>query len=174
MGTSVFHSYVHDWVCQLSYNPRLNRGWGLSDGEGMERKWSDLSPLVALLRYVTKEHRLIALNLRSIHMNDVSRANAGMLFEHTHHSHFSHPDFLICSVQSMVSRSAEVHRRLLKAEGELVHLNTLNPIHTIEYFERQWGRQRELQMDVISETAKQKKEQITLLLAVEEQLVEAR
>ncbi|PLW57159.1 hypothetical protein PCANC_03098 [Puccinia coronata f. sp. avenae] len=36
-GTSVFHAYVHNWTCQLEYNPRFNTGWGLSDGEGLER-----------------------------------------------------------------------------------------------------------------------------------------
>ncbi|PLW17902.1 hypothetical protein PCASD_17134 [Puccinia coronata f. sp. avenae] len=36
-GTSIFHSYLHNWGCQLDYNPRLNTGWGLSDGEGLER-----------------------------------------------------------------------------------------------------------------------------------------
>ncbi|OAV86597.1 hypothetical protein PTTG_29818 [Puccinia triticina 1-1 BBBD Race 1] len=44
-GTSIFHSYVHNWTCQLDYNPRLNKGWGLSDGEGLERMWSYLSTL---------------------------------------------------------------------------------------------------------------------------------
>ncbi|PLW33701.1 hypothetical protein PCASD_10315 [Puccinia coronata f. sp. avenae] len=44
-GTSVFHAYVHNWLCQLDYHPRLNNGWGLSDGEGLERLWSYLSAL---------------------------------------------------------------------------------------------------------------------------------
>ncbi|KAH9461465.1 hypothetical protein Pst134EA_017770 [Puccinia striiformis f. sp. tritici] len=44
-GTSIFHSYVHNWMCQLDYNPRFNTGWGMSDGEGLERMWSYLSPL---------------------------------------------------------------------------------------------------------------------------------
>ncbi|KNE88112.1 hypothetical protein PSTG_18493 [Puccinia striiformis f. sp. tritici PST-78] len=35
-GTSVFHAYVHNWVCQLQYHPRLNDGWGLSDGEVLD------------------------------------------------------------------------------------------------------------------------------------------
>ncbi|EFP91019.2 uncharacterized protein PGTG_17291 [Puccinia graminis f. sp. tritici CRL 75-36-700-3] len=26
-GTSVFHAYVHQWSCQLRYNPCLNSGW---------------------------------------------------------------------------------------------------------------------------------------------------
>ncbi|POV99886.1 hypothetical protein PSHT_13345 [Puccinia striiformis] len=31
-GTSVFHSYVHEWSCQVKYNPRFNDWWGLTDG----------------------------------------------------------------------------------------------------------------------------------------------
>jgi hypothetical protein len=49
-GTSVFHSYVHQyWSCQLKYNPRLNDGWGMSDGEGLERIWAYLRPLISSL-----------------------------------------------------------------------------------------------------------------------------
>ncbi|EFP79302.2 uncharacterized protein PGTG_05623 [Puccinia graminis f. sp. tritici CRL 75-36-700-3] len=60
-GTSVFHAYVHNWICQLDYHPRLNNGWGLSDGEGLERLWSYLSPLVSPLRYSTRNHRLASI-----------------------------------------------------------------------------------------------------------------
>ncbi|KAH9460516.1 hypothetical protein Pst134EB_008689 [Puccinia striiformis f. sp. tritici] len=60
-GTAVFHTFVHDWPCQLSYNPRYNDGWGLSDGEAMERLWSSLSPQVSPLRYATRNNRLGAL-----------------------------------------------------------------------------------------------------------------
>ncbi|KAI7949834.1 hypothetical protein MJO28_008655, partial [Puccinia striiformis f. sp. tritici] len=42
-GTSVFHAYVHQWSCQLGYNPKLNDGWGMLDGERMERTWAFLS-----------------------------------------------------------------------------------------------------------------------------------
>ncbi|PLW22648.1 hypothetical protein PCASD_11870 [Puccinia coronata f. sp. avenae] len=48
-ATTVFHSYVHDWPCQLQFNPRYNAGWGLTDGEGLERLWSYLSALVGPL-----------------------------------------------------------------------------------------------------------------------------
>lgn len=75
-GTSVFHAYVHNWGCQLDYNPRMNLGWGMSDGEGNERSWHKLSKLVAALRYSTKQHRLWALDLKSQHENDVARTKA--------------------------------------------------------------------------------------------------
>ncbi|PLW13612.1 hypothetical protein PCANC_16319 [Puccinia coronata f. sp. avenae] len=73
-GTSVFHLYVHNWKCQIEFSPRFNEGWGLSDGEGLERLWSFLSPLISSLWYSTRNHRLAALahkvdfhNTRGIH-----------------------------------------------------------------------------------------------------------
>lgn len=55
-ATSVFHAYVHEWKCQIRYNPRYNKNWGLSDGEGLERFWSFLSALVPYLRTSTRTH----------------------------------------------------------------------------------------------------------------------
>ena len=77
-GTSVFHAYVHNWGCQLEYNPRLNLGWGMSDGEGSERLWFKLSKLVAALRYVTKQHWLNSLALKAEHEKWVERSKAGV------------------------------------------------------------------------------------------------
>lgn len=60
-GTSVFHSYVHNWKCQIEFSPCFNVGWGLSDGEGLERLWYFLHPLISSLQYSTRNHRLGAL-----------------------------------------------------------------------------------------------------------------
>ncbi|EFP93985.1 uncharacterized protein PGTG_19939 [Puccinia graminis f. sp. tritici CRL 75-36-700-3] len=68
-ATAVFHSYVHDWACQLKFNPRYNKGWGLTDGEGLERLWSYLSPLVGPQRYATRNRRLGGINHRSVFHN---------------------------------------------------------------------------------------------------------
>lgn len=78
------------------------------------------------------------------------------------------------SVHAMVSRANDMIRLLFEAEKALVALQSHHSSLTVDYFEFQWARQKELQSDVISETARQKKEQITLLLGVEEQLIEAR
>ncbi|KAH9812045.1 hypothetical protein DFH28DRAFT_826239, partial [Melampsora americana] len=64
LGTSVFHAYVHSWTCQLFYNPRFLEDWGLSDGEGLERIWSDLSPIIARLRTSTRLHRFQTIAMR--------------------------------------------------------------------------------------------------------------
>ncbi|EFP88052.2 uncharacterized protein PGTG_13856 [Puccinia graminis f. sp. tritici CRL 75-36-700-3] len=69
-GTSVFHAYVHNWDCQIKYNPRYNSNWGLSDGEGMERLWSQLSDMVGPLRNATRIHRLQAIGRQCDYYNE--------------------------------------------------------------------------------------------------------
>jgi hypothetical protein len=49
-AVSIFHAYGHQWACQLWYHPRKTAIWGLSDGEGCERFWSDLRKLIPGLR----------------------------------------------------------------------------------------------------------------------------
>jgi hypothetical protein len=77
-ATAVFHSYVHNWPCQLQFNPRYNDGWGLTDGEGLERLWSYLSPLVSPLRYATRNHRITAINHRSLFHNTLGIEKLGI------------------------------------------------------------------------------------------------
>ncbi|KAF8321008.1 uncharacterized protein EI90DRAFT_2854591, partial [Cantharellus anzutake] len=49
-GISIFHTYGHQWACQLWYHPRKDRVWGLSDGEVCERFWSELRQLIPSLQ----------------------------------------------------------------------------------------------------------------------------
>src|SRR5260221_13915744 len=46
-GVSIFHAYRHQWACQLWYHPCKDALWGLSDGEGCERFWSELHHLIS-------------------------------------------------------------------------------------------------------------------------------
>ncbi|KAJ7580115.1 hypothetical protein C8J56DRAFT_795492 [Mycena floridula] len=57
-ATSAMHAYGHQWSCQLVYNPRLRRGLGLTDGEGVERLWSRLRRLIGLERHSSRARRL--------------------------------------------------------------------------------------------------------------------
>ena len=49
-GISIFHAFSHQWACQIVYHPRKCVGFGLSDGEGCERFWSAIKPLIPSLR----------------------------------------------------------------------------------------------------------------------------
>ncbi|KIJ30957.1 hypothetical protein M422DRAFT_783872 [Sphaerobolus stellatus SS14] len=55
-AVSVFHAFGHQWSCQLHYHLRKCIGYGLSDGEGCERFWSNIRKLIPPLR-VTGRHR---------------------------------------------------------------------------------------------------------------------
>lgn len=48
--TTAMHAYGHQWSCQLMFNPRLCKGLGLTDGEGVERTWSKLTGLIPIVR----------------------------------------------------------------------------------------------------------------------------
>ncbi|KAH9817970.1 hypothetical protein DFH28DRAFT_926167 [Melampsora americana] len=73
----VIHYGTSNWGCQVEYNPQLNVGWGLSDGEGCERKWNIGSPLVGHLQNWTSQHRKTSLNLKYGHANCQAQRKAG-------------------------------------------------------------------------------------------------
>ncbi|KAG6863869.1 hypothetical protein C0991_002524 [Blastosporella zonata] len=60
------HAYVHEWSCQLIYNPRLREGLGLTDGEGVERLWSQLQKLIGITRSVHHQRQIWMLD-RQVH-----------------------------------------------------------------------------------------------------------
>lgn len=161
-GTSAMHSYVHEWSCQLIYNPRLNKGWGQSDGEGLERIWAFLAILVCVLRYATKLHRFVALHLRAGHHNEMARINAGKVIRVYEHLAIQvHPisiadlslslrsDFIIYKVKSLGNKfRLTVERR----ENALTCLEKacLELDKTHDYFSSQWAQQKASQLDLMS------------------------
>lgn len=66
LGAAVFavpamHGYAHQFQCQVSYHCRFSKGFGLSDGENVERNWSEMDRLVPPLRTSTSTRRRHAL-----------------------------------------------------------------------------------------------------------------
>ncbi|KAH9809039.1 hypothetical protein DFH28DRAFT_906984, partial [Melampsora americana] len=146
-GTSVFHSYVHRWGCQLEYNPRLNEDWGLSDGEGLERIWSKLAPLVGALRRSTSFHRLCALELKTCHINEAARK---------------------VSVRWLLQRLSNSHS-LYQKSCQRLNVIQSDPVFTDEYLMRQWNRQRDCQLQVmVKEGSRVLREKVDVLVALEE------
>jgi hypothetical protein len=76
-GVSIFHSYGHQWACQLWYHPRKSELWGLSDGEGCERFWSELRQLIPGLRVTGYHRRLFILDLQVGHIDEGKRMGMG-------------------------------------------------------------------------------------------------
>ncbi|KAF9503173.1 hypothetical protein BS47DRAFT_1369735 [Hydnum rufescens UP504] len=63
-GTSIFHTYGHQWVCQLWYHPQKGDIWELSDGEGCEQLWAYLRKLIPGLQVTGYHRRLFILDLQ--------------------------------------------------------------------------------------------------------------
>jgi hypothetical protein len=57
----VLHCYGHQIHCQVEYSPRYLTGFGLTDGEGIERFWSYLGDFTKLTRGMTKTNRQLTL-----------------------------------------------------------------------------------------------------------------
>ncbi|PLW13133.1 hypothetical protein PCASD_18237 [Puccinia coronata f. sp. avenae] len=149
-GTSIFHSYVHNWGCQLDYNPRLNTGWGLSDGEGLERMWSYLSSLVSPLRYATRNHRLesIAHCLKYHNKRSIKQLSSAF--------------WLIRKFKNATKRQRETQSQL-----EAI-LKLPNPFgkpgdnYTISFLKKQWTHQRSFRADHTDEEHERRKQLIKL------------
>ncbi|KAA1093956.1 hypothetical protein PGT21_004350 [Puccinia graminis f. sp. tritici] len=142
-ATAVFHSYVHDWPCQIQFNPRYNVGWGLTDGEGLERLWSYLSPLVSPLRYATRNHRISAINHRSLFHNMLSRENIVLTLKRK----------FIHAVTTKKESEAILHKMLQDRNPHEPGQN-----YTVDFFRAQWQKQRKFEID-INQTNREKKAQ---------------
>lgn len=55
------HGYAHDFACQVNYHCRFQKGFAQTDGEGVERNWSEMDRLVGPLRQSSKSRRRLAL-----------------------------------------------------------------------------------------------------------------
>ena len=76
-GISVFHAYGHQWACQIIYHPRKCKGFGLSDGEGCERFWSSIKPLIPSLRVSGYFNRIYTIDAQVRHLDIKSRLGLG-------------------------------------------------------------------------------------------------
>ncbi|EFP76611.2 uncharacterized protein PGTG_02072 [Puccinia graminis f. sp. tritici CRL 75-36-700-3] len=153
-GTSVFHAFVHEWSCQVKYNPCLNSWWGLSDGEGLERLWSFLSPLVSPLRVSTRLHRLNRLQARADYYTEhLLELSAKWLFEK-----------LVYATDAVRASTIALSKLHTKP-------NTFLPGHNYsnQFFEEQWQLEQQYHRRTNLSVKKQKVE-LGRLLCLEEAL----
>ena len=86
-GVSIFPTYSHQWGCQLWYHPHKSELWGLSDGEGCERFWSELWKLIPGLQVTGYHHWLFILDLQVEHIDEDKRMGMGKwLQDHVDHT----------------------------------------------------------------------------------------
>ena len=76
-GVSIFHAYGHQYACQLWYHPQKCEVWGLTDGEGCERFWSQLCQLVPGLQVMSHHWCLFLLDMQAEHIDSMKLPDAG-------------------------------------------------------------------------------------------------
>lgn len=154
-GTSVFHAYVHNWACQIKYNPRYNTDWGLADGEGMERLWSQLSDLVGPLRSATRIHRLHAIACQCNYYTSNLKQGA--------------VDWMHRHLQQAIDSMEECQVKLQEIYGRFNHFS--DECYTSQFFEAQWIAERSYygNRDHVKE---EQKIELGKLLALEQDLIE--
>ncbi|KAG2212553.1 hypothetical protein INT45_014315 [Circinella minor] len=62
IAVGIFHILNHSPACQLSCHPRVNAGWGLQDGEHLERMWSNLSGFISMTRSMSSLNRRLTIS----------------------------------------------------------------------------------------------------------------
>ncbi|XP_038050149.1 uncharacterized protein LOC119723516 [Patiria miniata] len=77
LGLPVFHSYGHKMNCQVQYSTRWKQGFGLTDGETMERLWSYLRRFSAITKEMTPSHRVDLLTDGLLHFARRKRDSLG-------------------------------------------------------------------------------------------------
>ncbi|TFK17153.1 hypothetical protein FA15DRAFT_761178 [Coprinopsis marcescibilis] len=76
-ATSAMHAYAHQWSCQLVYNPRFITGFGLTDGEGVERLWSRLRKLIGICRGSLRGKRIWIIDRQASTIADELKVDLG-------------------------------------------------------------------------------------------------
>ncbi|KAJ7109041.1 hypothetical protein C8R43DRAFT_905000 [Mycena crocata] len=74
---NAMHAYGHQWICQLVYSPRLRRGLGLTDAEGVERFWSRIRKLIGITRNQWNSRRIWMIDQYAAFVNSEGRDNLG-------------------------------------------------------------------------------------------------
>uniref|UniRef100_A0A1X7SYR8 Uncharacterized protein n=1 Tax=Amphimedon queenslandica TaxID=400682 RepID=A0A1X7SYR8_AMPQE len=61
VSVPIFHSYAHIASCQAKYSPRNKEGFGLCDGENLERLWSYLGKFCKMTKEMSIANRVDVL-----------------------------------------------------------------------------------------------------------------
>ncbi|KAH9807201.1 hypothetical protein DFH28DRAFT_830583, partial [Melampsora americana] len=155
LGTSVFHAFVHSWTCQLFYNPRFLEHWGLSDGEGLERIWSDLSPVIARLRTSTRFHRLQTIDLRCEYLTFRRQSATGeWLLRRLKHTRMT------------ITES----QRILDKWCSMRNPHQEGSNYTLDFFREQWKAERKTNLEQSKDIKVRQRLELGRLLCLEDLL----
>jgi hypothetical protein len=113
------HAYTHSIGCQHLFSPGLNLGFGIEDGETIERLWAETSRSIGPTRYMSLGNRQDAITLR---LDYVARKKLGAL-----------PRMIEGRITKALTRIAEVNDKLRTLGRDE---NVAQPIYSRAYVEQ--------------------------------------
>ncbi|KAL0569425.1 hypothetical protein V5O48_012542 [Marasmius crinis-equi] len=145
LATAAMHSYAHQWVCQLFYNPRMRMGLGLTDGEGVERLWSRLRKLIGIERRASRAVRLWLLDRQCDSITEGNNDGLGKWIQR------------------------RLHKNVQKKEAEAVKFLRVIalPVETLREY---WSEQKASQSSVRSLAPARLKKELTKVLQLQAQI----
>ncbi|KAH7084055.1 hypothetical protein BKA62DRAFT_628235, partial [Auriculariales sp. MPI-PUGE-AT-0066] len=154
-ATSAMHAYVHQWSCQVGFNPRLQPGFALTDGEGVERLWSQLRDLISILRCVSRFRRLVLLDQHIIWVAHEMRDNLGRWDTKR---------------TKLIQRRRDDAMAELRLSGFSLADVTAAPDGAIPLIRHQWQLQRAAQLSVRSMTKPRLKHELQAVMRIQDDI----
>ncbi|XP_046862985.1 uncharacterized protein LOC124456634 [Xenia sp. Carnegie-2017] len=77
ISVPIFHCYGHKASCQVKFSPRRLDGFGLTDGEAIERLWAYLRGFSAITKEMSASRRVDLLTDALLHLSRRNFSNAG-------------------------------------------------------------------------------------------------
>lgn len=77
VAVPVFHAYAHNASCQHQFSPRNIEGFGLTDGENVERLWSYLGRFARMTKEMSSGNRVDLLTDALSHYCEQKRRKLG-------------------------------------------------------------------------------------------------
>ncbi|KAL0077275.1 hypothetical protein F4703DRAFT_1743185, partial [Phycomyces blakesleeanus] len=81
LAVPTFHVYAHVQHCQVKLNPKCRDGFGLTDGECLERLWSYLNRFVTMTRKMGQANRKLVLYRAIKFCNETKKVELGLMLE---------------------------------------------------------------------------------------------
>ncbi|KIL57472.1 hypothetical protein M378DRAFT_16228 [Amanita muscaria Koide BX008] len=145
VATAAMHAYGHQWACQLVYNPRMQSGLGLTDGEGTERFWSRMRRLIGVERMSARARRVWLIDRQAMSIAEEHRDQLG--------------DWITRRLQKGVEQNLQ---------HTSINLKRCNV--TMQELREQWDAQRKSQLSVRAHAPARLKKELNNIIVLQSDL----
>ena len=124
----IFHAYAHNASCQHAFSPRNIEGFGLTDGENVERLWSYLGRFAKMTKEMSSGNRIDLLSDALSHYCKLKQRKLGKNYNTSFSAHENIFNFYAeyTSIEGFIKASKQLN--LLKQEiSNLLQKSGISP-----------------------------------------------